>query len=633
MKIKTAQCPSCGAKLQIDLEKDIAYCEHCGNNFFLEKKQPPPAHTFYQKDTSPPIYDSGYQGRIRAGIVITVIFVFAITMFILVRHSFSSDFDTGYDVQMEAVEEPVSFSPPTSPAIQAMVAEAFGKPVADISEAEFSKIRYLAIDWDHAGTFFSYSFSEEPFETEAFQSTIQTFFHNDREIEAKDLHCFTGLTALDIRGSSLSSTSFSLYVMEDLKYFWCNWSVSSFYHYLYDPQQIELLHMNLDSEEDVTALYDFSNLRILEFNYRLDDTNMLSELGEMEALKSVSVSSDLSDISFLSGWTKIKELSLYRCGDIMDYSPISNLTELESLVFLRADNMKSLSFLAPLSNLQALQIDNSSIQSLNGLENKEKLKRLALIYNQKLTDASAMLSLSGLEELRVKGLCYWVTDDFSLRELENLRTVSCSGSYVSMIKENKELQRLSLTVSPDFDCTELSGLTGLETLHIESGFIKKLSALTRLSSLKEIVLVETSLSNSENYFLFQIPALTSLDMTNTSMTFDVKNIRIDSPLEKLRIQNGARWTITDGGNAASFNAFAELLSTLTELEELTLTECDLTETSFFTSPSKLRILDISNNYFTDLSALLELMELEYVDYRQNPLVEQPDFPDTVEVAK
>lgn len=126
-------------------------------------------------------------------------------------------------------------------------------------------------------------------------------------------------------------------------------------------------------------------------------------------------------------------------------------------------NAKNLMGFIPGKALENLSISQSSIQSLQGIEETLKLRRLELAYNRSLTDISTLCHFG--ETLRYLEIdtCGKIKDFSVLKELHNLEFLILKGSNIlpdlSFVKEMPKLKSLHLTMNvEDGDLSLCEGL-------------------------------------------------------------------------------------------------------------------------------------------------------------------------------
>ena len=156
-------------------------------------------------------------------------------------------------------------------------------------------------------------------------------------------------------------------------------------------------------------------------------------------------SNSISDLSPLSGLTKLTELYLFR-NTIADLSPLSNLTELREL------------------DLSA----NSYISDLSPLSGLIKLRNLQL-YTNNISDLSPLSGMTDLRWLGVSNNLIW--DIAPLSSLTELRGVSLSNNAVSDLSPLSSLTKLGRVHILDCDVSDLSPLVASAGLRGENSLV------------------------------------------------------------------------------------------------------------------------------------------------------------------
>lgn len=100
--------------------------------------------------------------------------------------------------------------------------------------------------------------------------------------------------------------------------------------------------------------------------------------------------------------------------------------------------------------LDTLELNSCSIESLDGIENSNKIQCVTIIYNRKLKDISALERVRGsLRALNIE-YCAQITDFSVIEKLENLEKLFIRGSTpisnLDFVKRMKNLKTLILDV-------------------------------------------------------------------------------------------------------------------------------------------------------------------------------------------
>ena len=252
---------------------------------------------------------------------------------------------------------------------------------------------------------------------------------------------------------------------------------------------------------DISALCGLTALKTLCLSqcYRLTDISALSGLMSLTNLDLSKTS--IRDIRALSGLKALTSLNL-RKTSVSDISALSGLKGLTNLDLSETSirDIRALSGLTALKNLDLSGIDVSDISALSGLTALSSLilggtyefskifsdiMRFQVVPCERLTDISAISSLTALTKLRIIG-CTNLTDISALTGLKSLTYLDLSGCGLLV------------------DISALCGLTALKTLCLSQCYrLTDISALSGLMSL-------TNLDLSDCYKLADINALSIL---------------------------------------------------------------------------------------------------------------------------
>lgn len=180
---------------------------------------------------------------------------------------------------------------------------------------------------------------------------------------------------------------------------------------------------------DYKNLYELKNIKSLGLaNYCHWDESIVSncELERFQGLEELCIQANKGTESF-NKITSLKSLKISKyIGKNKDLSDLSNLKQLDTLTLIQC-----------------------KMNSLNGIENLNKMQCLYLYHNRSLKDISALAKISKtLKVLRID--CCPKIEDFSvLSELENVEMLELSGGNsipnLDFIKGMKNLKTLIFT--------------------------------------------------------------------------------------------------------------------------------------------------------------------------------------------
>jgi Leucine-rich repeat (LRR) protein len=130
------------------------------------------------------------------------------------------------------------------------------------------------------------------------------------------------------------------------------------------------------------------------------DVDNLSGLEYCVNLTQLSLGGHFTDLSPLSGLTKLTSLTFHYGQQVTDLSPLSGLTEMEHLDLWMSDKITDFSPLSGMTKMKDLNLDNTNISDLSPLAGMTEMTDLRARYTQ-IKDISA---LSGLTKLHYLGI-------------------------------------------------------------------------------------------------------------------------------------------------------------------------------------------------------------------------------------
>ena len=184
----------------------------------------------------------------------------------------------------------------------------------------------------------------------------------------------------------------------------------------------------------------------------------------MKIVTAASALENISDISAVTGMTRLKELKLNE-NPISDFSPLAGLTALSKL-HLFSTGISDISVLSGLYGLTLLAAQDNSISDLTPIAGLQGLTTLQLGGNQ-ISDITPLSELYGLQVLYLQR--NQITDLSPLRYLSDLTDLSLGSQSlgdISVIGELPNLVNLFLNNTGIADLSPLSGLARLKTLNV-----------------------------------------------------------------------------------------------------------------------------------------------------------------------
>lgn len=263
LKKKQLNCSSCGGRLEYK-NSYLYECTQCGQKYYIS-------------------VDRTHRVRIRLSIRKIIIIIAAVLMAITTVGVI------GYQYYTSNL---VSKASRFSVVVRDFLMEAYGKPIAQVSEDDLDKIRYLKIERDEVYRFY-YSFEDyyDYNEEESYEETLKIVEVEGRreDFSPANLEYFSGLTRVE-----LYTEGWENYVLpkeNQLRYILCKDSLSRYG----TPKFFQRL--NPDTIEEVVIL-DAEGLSDFSF---LSDLNTVKKFTLKDAtLKSVDAFENMSSLENLS---------------------------------------------------------------------------------------------------------------------------------------------------------------------------------------------------------------------------------------------------------------------------------------------------------------------------------------------
>lgn len=275
-------------------------------------------------------------------------------------------------------------------------------------------------------------------------------------------------------------------------------------------------------------------------------------------------------------------------------------------------------------NITALDI-SGEVKDLAELAKMPFIEHLFLQQGD-YENLSAIAALTNLKMLTIDGVTL-TTDELkiiaSLPELTSLSMVRCNLSSISELSSAVGLTHLNLSNNTIRDLEPLSSLTTLEYLNLSHNAVMQLTALTGISTLKELDVSYNSVSSTVALSgckkletlrldyntltnldgLDKVPTLTKL-YANHNQISDISHLVHASKLTDLDLGNNA---LTD----------ISVLSGCTNLRILNFENNQVSALPAFPKDCSLSNINGSRNLLTNLDALYEMKQLNYVTMNYN----------------
>ena len=350
-------------------------------------------------------------------------------------------------------------------------------------------------------------------------------------------------------------------------------------------------HLDVSPGVAITQL-DMLKLKVADF------TNG----GQITDLAGLEYAINLRDLRLQNqGIQNITPLAKLSKLDTLDLegNPINNITALADLtnlvnLFLDRTQINDLTPLAELTSLQSLSIDQNKIDDITPLAGLTNLWNLGASLTQ-INDIGPLAGLTNLEQLNLYGNQPEINDITPLAGLTNLVSLFLYDNKVDDITplmDMTNLRWLNLGLNQVNDITPLTGLTNLESLIIDGNQVNDITPLAGLTNLSRLGIMGNPIS-------------------------DISPITKFTQLRALYL-GGIHFTDGSylGGIPIKDTSF---LTELTELEDLVLVNCQISEISQIARLTQLQYLSLNFNQISDVRPLVNLLNLKHLYLLRNPI--------------
>ena len=474
-----------------------------------------------------------------------------------------------------------------------------------------------------------------------------TTYRCSGDLSSIDLSSAENLEELNIDFNDTQITSIDLTHNPSLKNI--NIEINTLTELTLPPASENLKILSLSNDGNLTALNASGHTGLRELNFWNSMSALTSlDLSNCSSLTQISIPSDMTNLSALSisGCSSLKKFDVWgeKPLESLDFTGCEFLDDIQlrynpTITSITLPDARDLSYmlLSDLDALTELNIAGSNIDYLNlsncdGLQSlnlgQQNISRLRVYHCDDLTGinlagntsirylyssenyslAAADLSSSSLDSLSIT----------SCQTLSNLVLDGCSGlTYLNINNHG--------TPSISSDIPQISGLTGLQTLHLSYATVSNLD-LKAMTSLKDVDIrycyslgtVDCSgLTNLSHFYLENTPAsvlLTNCTGIDSLYVRDCENLNIDgaSSLKYLRLAD------------IDSEAFSEFNLNAPNIEELQIYNCDHLATLNVAEGNKLKKVYLDRNYNlkfkqTELNAssTLEELKIEFCSTNHN----------------
>ncbi len=278
----------------------------------------------------------------------------------------------------------------------------------------------------------------------------------------------------------------------------------------------------------------------------------------------------------------------YTCADLAHLTQLGSSGDPGSTI-------RSLEGLQHAMNLEALALPRNHIQDLSPLKGLPRLTALDLAENQ-VADLAPLADLTGLRKLDLRAnLVRDLTPLVGLGRLERLDLRDNAVESLAPLRGLTALTWLRLYGNSVTDVSPLAGLGALLVLDLRNNEVADFGALARLTNLRELDIGVIRYVGEENFtpVMRQPPPGDTYRFVVPMASADLAWL---AELPKLTRLSVSSLRVGDAG----------FLVSLTELENLSLRNAGVTPAALarVAQLRELRYLDVSNNWLTELEALL-----------------------------
>lgn len=369
---------------------------------------------------------------------------------------------------------------------------------------------------------------------------------------------------------------------------------------------------------DLAGIEKLQTLSHLEM-YRSNATTLapLHKLPNLTHLR-LNGNNRLASADSFDGLTALRELVI-EGGELLQMQPLRNLPQLAALT-LRNTALKDISFVEQLPLLRSLTLEqNTELSNWQPLGHLSALEQLHL-KTSPVDTLPELGELTQLQRLSLEG----VRDLQPLASLANLQELTLAGTSARAdlrpVAQLSQLASLSLsegTVMED-SIVQLFSLPALKHLQLAHMTIYvDMNGLAQMNQLEELRISQSSLPLN----LASLSALNQLEVLALNQTSFIRNVSIqrDGPVSRIYYDD-ADWH----EQVAQWRPPGSLL-------RLELAGNSLHDVAFLVDLPHLRELILSDNSLTSLLPLSQLPQLQHLDVRGNPILDddiQASFPDT-----
>lgn len=349
-------------------------------------------------------------------------------------------------------------------------------------------------------------------------------------------------------------------------------------------------------------------IKTLHFQGTLpSNTGYLKHFTQLESLNMEKCAVQFND--FRSVASQIKSLTLDE-AEPAHWECIHEFTQLESIktsTFHEVKILGDLQVLLPVKHqLKSLDLFEENIQNMELIN---EFKALEYLETRSPASFEAAKNILTLDQLKKLDWSFYLDEKpeepvvLDVSGLKSIRELELNSDFITVtgIEHLVELERLKLNC--DGEIKQLHLLKKLEYLEIDSGEWTDVNTISRMESLKTLVLSVDE--GHQVHSLEQFPNLEKLKLEGGSL-----NVHIGK-LDQLKVLIPEQIDLET----------ASWLSDLPNLEKLDLMYQDIPSLHNLDQLTNLKMLDLSENKLESLSGLEHLKNLEHLNLYENKLTD------------
>lgn len=490
---------------------------------------------------------------------------------------------------------------PQSEFLTTLLEEQFGRPADQISYEELSGIIYLDVYYLDGTDVLAVDIGFA-------DGSMDSWLLDDIYVDTADFACLEGLEYLYLETGSMGYDT-DWHGLKNLRSLSCDASLEELTDYMDVSQLVRLEAGDAFFLNDLSALEEYTSLEYL----RLD-------------------ADSLAVITGISRAPSLRALYIEDGDGISDFSELYDMPLLEELS-IESAGLKDIGFLSGMENLQYLELKGTEIKKLDALADcADTLKVLRLDENTSVEDISPIFACTGLEQLEL-----WVEYQFDVpmevpdfSAMTQLTSLSIDGyDRFANLALLPGLTELTIECPGSGDGEPLKQLTNLKVLNLVNMSIydEFMDGVTALENL-EVLNLEDSFVWSDISPVFSMPKLQELDLEWAECGLCPEKLTVSGSLQVLNLSDTTFDAMAedggwDYGNYDSELSMQEVLEALAPcmpgLKQLYVPEQELDDLRFVENLPELLLLDVADNYITDLSPLKGLEQLVLLICGGNPV--------------